>query len=304
MPTKENGAGKQQPYDPTNGKYLGLSNEKGSAAKDYFHWQRKAVNARGEDHEAIARAKDALGRLMEEGWTVDRTEGGDVRLERPIHTKPTDFSPKETEFSPTIREYVERNGDHWFETGIGTGAKKFGTKGEAFEELRAGYGKFATERENEAREKAKEKARLKAYDDLSDESKLKGILSGNIDIDVLSDKNLTEGARVGGYAGHSKSRSAIASEEAGVRPMSQWKKREITDELEKHSQLDPFLKTLSGLPEKKLREIVLTEDGWHHTGKFYKRTDYYAIASPRKIAEGLREYFRERNLKGFGKDNK
>ena len=52
----------------------------------------------------------------------------------------------------------------------------------------------------------------------------------------------------------------------------------------------------------KLRKDVLYEDGWHHTGKFYNVTTFYAIRSPREIVRNLRETanFKKGLEKGLG----
>lgn len=40
---------------------------------------------------------------------------------------------------------------------------------------------------------------------------------------------------------------------------------------------------------KKLQDICLYEDGWHHTGALYSQTTFYSLDSPYKIASRLIE---------------
>ena len=115
-------------------------------------------------------------------------------------------------------------------------------------------------------------------------------------IDERYDKEpLTSGTRVGGYIGHSKSASADDSEKHGSRPMSHWTKDRIFDTIEEFDndeQIVPFFKYMKTLPLSRLRDIVLYQDGWHHTGMFYSQTDFYSIKSPRDIVLGLRGEFK------------
>ena len=106
---------------------------------------------------------------------------------------------------------------------------------------------------------------------------------------------LTSVTRVGGYIGHSKSASAEASEQYGSRPMSHWTKDRIFDTIEEFDndeQIVSFFKYMKTLPLSRLRDIVLYQDGWHHTGMFYSQTDFYSIKSPRDIVLGLRGEFK------------
>lgn len=137
----------------------------------------------------------------------------------------------------------------------------------------------------EAREKA-ERAARDVFRKKSDEEKLSAIESGGIDPgDVLDGDPITQGVRVGGYSGRSMSNSAKASEDAGSMPKSRWTKQAILDEIEFDGQLSFLLPKLREMPLQRLKEIALERDGWHHTGKFYSKTDFYRIASPRDIAE-------------------
>lgn len=112
------------------------------------------------------------------------------------------------------------------------------------------------------------------------------------EIEKYDDDPLTSGTMVGGYVGKSRSASAEASEEMGSRPMSHWTRDRILKDIEEFDsdgQLAPFAEYMGKMPLTKLRKAVLYEDGWHHTGKFYNVTNFYAIRSPRDIVRRLRE---------------
>lgn len=125
------------------------------------------------------------------------------------------------------------------------------------------------------------------------------------EIERYDDDPLTSGTRVGGYVGKSRSASAEASEEMGSRPMSHWTKDRILKDIEEFDsdgKLAPFAEYMGKMPLTKLRKAVLYEDGWHHTGKFYNVTTFYAIRSPREIVRNLRETasFKKGLEKGLG----
>lgn len=161
---------------------------------------------------------------------------------------------------------------------------------EAMEGLGAYKREAEEERKQEELQKAKEKEMRSKYWKLSDEEKRKGILDGAYDPNVvLSDYKITEGERVGGYVGHSKSKSALASEESGSMPKSKWTKDKILEYITNEDDLKPFADDFKKMTLKDLGEIALYEDGWHHTGMFYNRTSYYGVNSPMEIANNLKE---------------
>ena len=174
---------------------------------------------------------------------------------------------------------------------------------EAMEGLETYKREAEEERKQEELKKAKEKEMRSKYWKLSDEEKRKGVLDGTYDPSVvLSDYKITEGERVGGYVGHSKSKSALASEESGSMPMSKWTKDKILEYVTNEDDLKPFSDDFKKMTLKDLREIALYEDGWHHTGMFYNRTSYYAVNSPSEIANNLKERInlKEGLKKGLG----
>lgn len=174
---------------------------------------------------------------------------------------------------------------------------------EAMEGLETYKREAEEERKQEELKKAKEKEMRSTYAKLSDEEKRKGILDVTYDPSVvLSDYKITEGERVGGYVGHSKSKSAMASEESGSMPKSKWTKDKILEYVTNEDDLKPFADDFKKMTLKDLREIALYEDGWHHTGMFYNRTSYYGVNSPMEIANNLKERInlKEGLKKGLG----
>lgn len=105
--------------------------------------------------------------------------------------------------------------------------------------------------------------------------------------ELFSDDNITSGTYVGGYVSHSKSRSALASEEQGSKPKSKWTKDDIIEYINEEPSLEPFYKELEKMPLNKLKDVALYEDGWHHTGRYYNKTSYYGIASPHQIVSNI-----------------
>lgn len=149
-------------------------------------------------------------------------------------------------------------------------------------------------------------AKYNTYKNASDEEKAKMMRQKDFDPRLyLSDDRITSGVRIGGYSGHSQSNSAVASKEEGSMPLSRWNKKTMKEFIENSDYADemkPYMPLLSKIPMKDLKDIVLYEDGWHHTGKFYNKTDFYGIDSPRNIVDRLRDYisFHEGIKKGLG----
>lgn len=72
------------------------------------------------------------------------------------------------------------------------------------------------------------------------------------------------------YNGTRMSFRAYEAYENGEKPLSKWKKDEILDLLSQESELD-----FSEMTLPMLKEFFLIKSGWHHTGKFYKKTAFY-----------------------------
>ena len=73
-----------------------------------------------------------------------------------------------------------------------------------------------------------------------------------------------------GYIGTRMSHRAYEAYENGEKPLSKWKKDEILELLSQESELD-----FSEMTLPMLKEFFLIKSGWHHTGKFYKKTAFY-----------------------------
>lgn len=79
-----------------------------------------------------------------------------------------------------------------------------------------------------------------------------------------------------GYVGYSMSVRAKEAYENNEKPKSQWSKDELVDAvLSFNSNVDE--KMVKKLSVDYLRQNFLEMTSWHHTGKFFNRTDFYSI---------------------------
>ena len=85
-----------------------------------------------------------------------------------------------------------------------------------------------------------------------------------------------------GYIGFSTSRNAADARDRGLRPISEWSKslileaiHEAVEEEELVLQFDEELLRKVKLSE--LKKVALVCEEWHHTSKFYNRTDFYSL---------------------------
>lgn len=164
-----------------------------------------------------------------------------------------------------------------------SGFDSFGTYQEAVSNLL----KLMAKQEAEEKERKERERRKKAFWLQDDADILKNIKDS---LDMLSDDPITCGSYVGGYDGYSMSNSARYSEENGSLPMSKWTKAEILEQIKDNTdELNAFLPILEKMKKKELIDVCLESDGWHHTSKFYNRTEFYCVASPRNIVGGLIE---------------
>ena len=86
-----------------------------------------------------------------------------------------------------------------------------------------------------------------------------------------------------GYDGYSMSNNARGAYANGERPLSKWTKKDIIATIGADViNRNPELKALN---LKELRAIFLTQDGWHHTSKFYNETDFYACRTLQDIKD-------------------
>ena len=85
-----------------------------------------------------------------------------------------------------------------------------------------------------------------------------------------------------GYCGYSMSNNAVAAYDEGKKPISKWKKEEILCLIEEMIEEDALelncsFEKLRRLPAPVLKDECLSCTEWHHTGKFYKETDFYEL---------------------------
>ena len=82
---------------------------------------------------------------------------------------------------------------------------------------------------------------------------------------------------------YSMSNNAADAYEAGEKPLSKWTKKNILAIVgQEVINRNPELKALN---LKELRAIFLTQDGWHHTSKFYNETNFYACRTLQDIKD-------------------
>lgn len=79
--------------------------------------------------------------------------------------------------------------------------------------------------------------------------------------------------RGNGYDGYSMSNNARAAYESGEKPLSNWTKTDIIDAIQ---DINPDI-DCSRLNTTTLKNEFLTQSSWHHTSKFYNKTDFYSI---------------------------
>lgn len=83
-----------------------------------------------------------------------------------------------------------------------------------------------------------------------------------------------------GYKNFSMSWNAIDCYDQDIKPLSKWLKQEVIDKInneinEKRYNID--IKLISKLNKNNLFNLFLSFDSWHHTGKMYKKTNFYAF---------------------------
>lgn len=87
--------------------------------------------------------------------------------------------------------------------------------------------------------------------------------------------------RGNGYDGYSMSNNARAAYASGEKPLSNWTKTDIIDAIQ---DINPDI-DCSRLNVATLKKEFLTQTSWHHTSKFYNRTNFYSIDT--EYVEGL-----------------
>lgn len=79
-----------------------------------------------------------------------------------------------------------------------------------------------------------------------------------------------------GYDGQKMSRNAERAYDNGEKPLSKWSKDDIIYEIRKSYGKEAGEKA-KGLTAEELRGFFLTDAGWHHTGKYFNQTAFYAF---------------------------
>ena len=82
-----------------------------------------------------------------------------------------------------------------------------------------------------------------------------------------------------GYFGKSMSNNAIRAYGNGEMPKSKWKKGDILQEI-KQFYSDEEYKIIKSFSLETLTYWFLQHSSWHHTGKFYRRTNFYKTVIP------------------------
>lgn len=78
-----------------------------------------------------------------------------------------------------------------------------------------------------------------------------------------------------GYHGFSMSKRAVEAYKDGERPLSQWTKEDIIEEVEGYGKFTE--EVLRKYPKAVLIDYFLEYSSWHHTGKYCKETSFYSI---------------------------
>lgn len=80
-----------------------------------------------------------------------------------------------------------------------------------------------------------------------------------------------------GYCGYSMSNNAVYAYENGEKPYSKWTKASIVEELKYNNINSELISRLIKYPIAVLKQCLLYTSSYHHTSKFYNKTDFYSI---------------------------
>lgn len=104
-----------------------------------------------------------------------------------------------------------------------------------------------------------------------------------------------------GYDGYSMSNRAREAYDKGEKPYSKWTKEDIIDSLP-----EEYRGELKKIPTDTLRAVFLKRTSWHHTGKYFNKTNFYSINEDVNVGEFLEEReadkIKERNDKQLEKE--
>ena len=89
-----------------------------------------------------------------------------------------------------------------------------------------------------------------------------------------------------GYYGCRMSNNALQAYRDGEMPISKWDKATIMVEIKREASvgnlpLQCSMDNLGKLPEKALKELCLKCSSWHHTGMYYRKTNFYVLDADR-----------------------
>lgn len=89
-----------------------------------------------------------------------------------------------------------------------------------------------------------------------------------------------------GYYGCRMSNNALQAYRDGEMPISKWDKATIMVEIKREVSvgnlpLQCSMDNLGKLPEKALKELCLKCSSWHHTGMYYRKTNFYVLDADR-----------------------
>lgn len=84
-----------------------------------------------------------------------------------------------------------------------------------------------------------------------------------------------------GYCGKKMSNNAVKAYENGEMPISKWTKEKVIASIENEIQdglvLRCSMARLKKLPLGLLKQLCLCKTSWHHTGSYFRRTDFYSL---------------------------
>jgi hypothetical protein len=80
-----------------------------------------------------------------------------------------------------------------------------------------------------------------------------------------------------GYYHYSMSNNAVEAYDSGQKPMSKWTKKAIFEALASYDVKSEHFELFKAMTVDQLRSTLLTYCGWHHTSKYFNRTDFYQV---------------------------
>lgn len=83
-----------------------------------------------------------------------------------------------------------------------------------------------------------------------------------------------------GYYGYSMSNNAMDAYDAGLKPLSKWRKSDILKAVKEWADENDYNFTLEKLEKVKvsvLKDELLFSSEWHHTSSHFNQTDFYEL---------------------------